>query len=134
MWGGSALCACVGFFLTLSVFTPALNSAETAKQIYILYEKGSRFQEITLDGIQSRLAHTKPLVLGDEGDLKNCDGGDVTAVIAIGRPSLDKSLESCKSTPVIFSLVSAPQFGSYRKHRNVTGVSFASFWRSSRKL
>ncbi|MBN8219547.1 MAG: hypothetical protein J0L53_01410 [Spirochaetes bacterium] len=101
-----------------------LFGGEKGKHTYILYEKGSRFQEITLDGILSRLPTAKPLVLGDESALKNCDDGGTAAVITIGKPSLDKALETCKTTPVVFSLVSAPRFGDYKSHRNVTGVSF----------
>lgn len=108
----------------IALVTLRPHLAEKDKQIYVLYEKGSRFQEITLDGIQSKLAHTKPLVLGDEAPLKNCDDGETAAVIAIGKPSLDKALETCKTTPVVFSLVSAPRFSDYKSHKNVTGVSF----------
>jgi ABC-type uncharacterized transport system substrate-binding protein len=110
--------------ILLGTLTSPFSYAEKDKSIFILYEKGSRLQEITLDGIQSRLANTKAVNLSEESFLKNCDDGDATAVIAIGKPSLDKALETCKSTPVVFSLVSAPRFGDYRAHRNVTGVSF----------
>jgi ABC-type uncharacterized transport system substrate-binding protein len=93
-------------------------------QIHVIYEKGSRFQEIALDGIRSRIANISPHELGEEGALKNCENTGATAVIAIGKPSLDKALETCKTVPVVFSLVSAPRFGDYKTRRNVTGVSF----------
>ena len=110
-------------FCTLVLLLSARLTAKT-KETYVLYEKGSRFQEIVLDGIQSKLQNIIPLPLGDESKLASCDSGDTAAVIAIGKPSLDKALETCKTTPVIFSLVSAPRFGDYRSHRNTTGVSF----------
>lgn len=110
-------------FCALVLLLSARLTAKT-KETYVLYEKGSRFQEIVLDGIQSKLQNIIPLPLGDESKLASCDGGDTAAVIAIGKPSLDKALETCKTTPVIFSLVSAPRFGDYRSHRNTTGVSF----------
>ncbi len=116
----TAVVICVG----LCLFSIRVSHAEKDKQVFIVYEKGSRFQEITLDGIQSRLTNTKAVILGDDSPLKNCDDGNTAAVIAIGKPSLDKSLESCKTTPVIFSLVSAPRFSDYRSHHNITGVSF----------
>lgn len=108
--------------LLLSLLNPL--AAEKDKQTYVVYEQGSRFQEIVLSGIQSRLGQAKPIPLGDDSALKSCDNGDVATVIAIGKPALDKVLEFCKTTPVVFSLVSAPRFGEYKSHHNVTGVSF----------
>lgn len=96
--------------------------ADKDKPVYALHEAGSRLQDIALDGIKSKIAVT-PVSLGDDAVIKACDSS-ASAVIAIGKPSLDKALEYCKRTPVVFSLVSAPRFGTYKAHRNVTGVSF----------
>lgn len=110
-------------FWCLLVLAGSFGAAKD-KHMYVLYEKGSRIQEIALDGIRSKLGGVTPVTLGDEAVIKNCDSGNTSLVIAIGKPSLDKALESCKSTPVVFSLVSAPRFGTYKTHRNLTGVSF----------
>lgn len=96
--------------------------AEKPSPVYVLHEQGSRLQDIALDGIKSKLSVT-PVTLGDDSVLRSCDSG-AAAVIAIGKPSLDKALEYCKKTPIVFSLVSAPRFGPYKSNRNVTGVSF----------
>lgn len=96
--------------------------AKEKSGVYILREQGSRLQEIVADGVQSKLRATD-VFLGDETALRSCDEA-ASAVIALGKPALDKALEYCKKTPVIFSLVSAPRYGPYKQHRNVTGVSF----------
>ncbi|MBV6492517.1 MAG: hypothetical protein LDLANPLL_00511 [Turneriella sp.] len=110
----------------LALFLTTLFSLPlyAAGEVRIVYEKGSRFQEITLDGIQSRLTHAKAFALGDDAAFNNCDGGGVAVLIAIGKPSLDRAMAACKETPVVFSLVSAPRLGDIKSHSNVTGVSF----------
>lgn len=110
------------FILLSSVSSGSITAAE--KTVYALYEKSSRFQEITLDGVRSQLPAVRTIVLGDEGPLKSCDNGQTAAVIAIGKASLDRASDLCKTTPIIFSLVSAPRLGNYKERHNVTGVSF----------
>ncbi|HRP69180.1 MAG TPA: ABC transporter substrate binding protein [Turneriella sp.] len=114
----SIACCLFGFLF----FTTHTIAAE--KEVRIVYEKGARIQEITLDGIQSRLTHTKAFILGDDAAFENCDSGSVGAVIAIGKPSLSKAIAACKNTPIVFSLVSAPRLGEIKSHPNVTGISF----------
>jgi ABC-type uncharacterized transport system substrate-binding protein len=116
----SAALLCVFF----TVITPPKLLWAAGKTVYVLYEKGSRFQEIALDGLRSQMPNFTPLYLGDEAPLKKCDSGDTALVVAIGKAALDRAVELCRETPVVFSLVSAPRSGPYKSYRNVTGVSF----------
>ncbi|MCX7632034.1 MAG: hypothetical protein N2Z22_01735 [Turneriella sp.] len=109
-------------FLLVILCLPLAAEKKNEKPIYILHEPQVKIQTITLGGILSKLS-ARELALNNASELSGCDG-KVGLVVAIGRAALDKALEYCKETPVIFSLVSAPQQGNYKVLPNVTGVSF----------
>ena len=113
---------CTALLVFIIVGAPPQTQAAKPKQVFALYEKGVRVQEIALDGVLSKVA-VKPVVLGEDNILRDCDEA-ASAVVAIGKPALDKALEYCRTTPVVFSLVSAPRVGPYKQNENVTGVSF----------
>lgn len=111
------------FLIAFSLRSPLHADKKTEKPIYALYENQVKIQAITLSGITSKLSGIRELTLDKAGELSGCDTR-AALVIAIGRAALDKALEYCKETPVVFTLVSAPQQGNYKVLPNVTGVSF----------
>ncbi len=111
----------LGLFLCQALSPLVARKAED-KPVVVLYESKTRLHRIALDGIQTKIK-VKALDLAQAEEFKECDRAFALA-IAIGKPALDKGLEYCRSTPVLFSLVSAPRFFDYKKHNHLTGVSF----------
>ncbi|GAB4424653.1 MAG: hypothetical protein OHK0011_05440 [Turneriella sp.] len=100
----------------------AAEKPKAEKPVYVLFESSVKIQTIALSGIVSRLPQIQQLPMEKAEELSGCDN-NAGLVIAIGRTALDKAIGYCKETPVVFSLVSAPQQEVYKALPNVTGVS-----------
>ncbi len=102
-----------------------LPLAAAGKQIYLFHDPTVKLYRITASGFLSQKEQARVIPAPEaETILRNCDATADKIMVTLGQDMLNKALSYCRTTPVIFAHVSAPQQAGYRGYPNVTGISF----------
>ncbi|MCS6983619.1 MAG: hypothetical protein NZM25_00640 [Leptospiraceae bacterium] len=94
-----------------------------SRDVFFLYDEDIKLHRITLSGFLSKYPQAKVHTKNIERLLADCEV-DRPIVVVLGDQLLNLAKRLCRSQPIVFAHVHAPQLTNYRENKNITGIAF----------